>query len=1017
MFQRLRNILKSRKRKKEKAQIAVILILFFAILLVGLGVVINLSKVSQIKTGVTIAADTTSAFMGSMMASYAEAYYQEGIKRGTQAGHSGLSKNVTDWGLMGKILAVIIAIIALLIVIFSSGLGTPLAIALCAFAVAISITALVLQITVVQPAITNMWATMFSNLPYADQFQETAINTALQKASNDSVKIKDTADLDQDGYYYNDGTSEGDAEKVGRFSFLYTQRANEIAGSVALQAGVAEEFLKAVAEFTYDEPTQADGSPWFSWDPAWSLPPDGWGVLDAQAKNCPSSGYFRNECVLDCKPYANTGNPCPNNGTIWNLIYDENYEDPNNSFESFREFFGRDDENPAISFSPNPYGIATATSTAPKKYLEKDSRGIYNLLWRMNQVSLDYPASDDRHCFWCATEELGCASTGGFDLSDFNTSLINCTESSQGCCISPDLDQITGSVLESDIVDPGACYIQAEDFAWKKGINNYCGTLLPYSECPTKSCASNCTFSYTPGSLTCCSDPALAEGCFPSPEACVPDYGCGIDGNGNPFSNKELWGEDFIDTLRYNNESGIDAFLLWAKEILERSPSMLMASTDWYSEFRYWAGNPETGEVGMLMQWANIINAIRLEFGQYLGNFPGQDMICRPGVPSTWYEIEACYDDILTDIIKCYTACETNESLCDSLATRLGLNFEEPPINNDEATGCDISNDPPNSVGTETYSFKRELLMWKEKIEHRRDFLFGSDGNGGVYGEIGDVSAKLMEANTKINVFLGDPRLVMMNTMANSSQSFYGDHSTATYAWKDQPEDGSEGKWHIVRVEARLPTRCDDKCGRTSCEDNSYCSEPDLPWIKEWKHSIGTNRWYSLLDYGCRGDCGQGHSPGKKKWKCGKGYKNKESFKDIEKCFKGGLTKARVVRYDEGGGILKWATNKEFWKMLFTNPSAIPLVGAGPGYIENSAYCGNILAAGGGSIDGGGSFGIDGAILLSRPSPENYDCWVLLNKLLKVGTEVQSCTEYYCTKNENSMFAVKFVTCPAGVFD
>lgn len=69
MFQQLRNILKPRKRKKEKAQIAVILILFFAILLVGLGVVINLSKVSQIKTGVTIAADTTSAFMGSMMAS------------------------------------------------------------------------------------------------------------------------------------------------------------------------------------------------------------------------------------------------------------------------------------------------------------------------------------------------------------------------------------------------------------------------------------------------------------------------------------------------------------------------------------------------------------------------------------------------------------------------------------------------------------------------------------------------------------------------------------------------------------------------------------------------------------------------------------------------------------------------------------------------------------------------------------------------------------------------------------
>ncbi len=1016
MIRFFQNFIKPKKAQLHKGQISVVLILFFAILLMTLGVVINLGKASQIKTHMTLAADSAAAFMGSSMASYSESLFQEVIKRGPNDGHEHLSKNIADWGIWGKILGVVIAIIALILTC-TGVLAAPGAILFAVAAVVISTTALVLQVTVVEPSVASMWGKMFANIPMADQIQENAINIIFQKASNDSVLVPDIMDMDQDGYYYGDGTEIGDKEKVGRFSFLYSQRATQVAGEVSPQSGVAGNFLKALAEFVYDEPLQSDGSAWFTWDPAWTLPPDGWAVLDGKVQDCPNVGYFKNECDLGCGP-TGTAATCDDNGTPWRYSYNPHYENGFNDFESFREFIGRDDENPAIYFDPQPKGVAVAVdiSSLPA-YLERDSLGLYNLLWRMDRVSLnvsDYPPNDNRYCEWCADDDntglSQCLNQGGFDLGAQTTSNSNCNSDNMGgCCINPNLDEARGETL--DPRDNDFCYVnEPYNFSWKKGILKYLAHTMPYSQGPGKNCDSSCIFN---SDFSCCTSNAPIDICTPDFTGCEPNWSCGFDGAGNAAGNTALWREDTIDVFRYGDSGiSIDSFLGWAKEVLKTDPNLLVYDLGWKEDFDYWFGSSQ-GIVAKLLSWKESVNKILTELMQYTTSSLSTGDVCE----GTLEEVEGCYDEILEDINTCHADCVNNTSTCEALSYKLRFDqsFEEPPPQNPydpmygQATGCEVSN---STHGPEEYSFMRALMMWKEKIEHRKEFLFGQNSDGGVYYEALDSIVKLTAARNKIEEFLDDPRVIMMIEYLNStSSSFSFEHSMAVYAWQDEAsEDGSDPKWHIVRVEANLPTKCSGNCGRTSCEGPpaGVCREPELPWIKKWEASwAATKDWYSLIDYSGKGRCGQGNRTDKK---------NRKSYKDPGRCFKGGLTKARVVRYDEGGDVLKWATNKEFWKMIFKNPKAS--ANTNPDLIEDMDKCGMLLGAAGGSIDGGGSFGMEGAVMLSQPSEQNQACWNLLTELLKMGSEARSCTEYYYTKDPNreSMFKTKFVTCPSDAF-
>lgn len=269
------------------------------------------------------------------------------------------------------------------------------------------------------------------------------------------------------------------------------------------------------------------------------------------------------------------------------------------------------------------------------------------------------------------------------------------------------------------------------------------------------------------------------------------------------------------------------------------------------------------------------------------------------------------------------------------------------------------------------------------------------------------------------------------------------DKSIAIYAWRDEAKTGQpvdSGKWHAVRAQVFVPTRCAGKCGRTFCEtsgnsncddagrtiqsgDPSYpgCREPYMPWVKKWEHTVSLHKYWSVIDYVNVDDEGQ------KKGCCGSGngsdVGNLESYRDGVKCFKGGLVRADLMRYDEGGGAFNWATGGNFWTTIFKNPNA-PSTSSSPDDIET--VCDLKSSQGWETPDGGKSYAIAGsdgkvsAFVINEPSAENGACRNLVKDLLRQGFESQSCAEYYCrhidgnadTDYDNSKFGIKFVQCP-----
>lgn len=212
---------------KQSGQIAVILVVFIGVLLAAFAVIVNLSKVSQQRTAMTVAVDTTTAFMASMYASYAEAQYQGVIEPGDNKEYEYplTRKELAAW--VAQAVALIIAIVGIVIAVCTAGAGTVvsafLIIAVCS--AVLSLAALVIELAYVNPQTQQMWNKMFKYMKTYDQFREQGAQALFASLVSDSVMIPDKHDYNQDGYYVGDGTAEGSASKVSRFSVLYTRRA------------------------------------------------------------------------------------------------------------------------------------------------------------------------------------------------------------------------------------------------------------------------------------------------------------------------------------------------------------------------------------------------------------------------------------------------------------------------------------------------------------------------------------------------------------------------------------------------------------------------------------------------------------------------------------------------------------------------------------------------------------------------------------------------------------------------
>ncbi|GEM_PF-3229119 len=366
-----------REKRNKKGQVAVILILLVAAGLIFYAITMNLGRLSQIKALTTIASNTTTSQLGSQMASYGQQISQERLGgRFQKCKYSGVLR------------ALIMGIILGGLAIFTAGLGSMLATALglpawvgAVLTGGIMAIPLVLQTTVIEPSLTNKWNKLMSGLPtIEDNFTEQGIMTGLQGVVTDHVLVADVDDADQDQLWGYDGNEPRD--RISRFNIYYNERLKSIKpkDNQDVQA-----FIDALKEFLYEDPPSGLD--------------DGWAIIDPWV-GCPTS-----ECDPCCVPLMDPADPtaqlrpeeCPDDATVvpqckanspyganYPFVYDPFYELPGNSFLSFREQLGRDDEHQLFTKDPTDPNYVQQTPTfpvppllPPNNFLIQDATGYY----------------------------------------------------------------------------------------------------------------------------------------------------------------------------------------------------------------------------------------------------------------------------------------------------------------------------------------------------------------------------------------------------------------------------------------------------------------------------------------------------------------------------------------------------------------------------------------------------------------------------------------------------------------
>ena len=196
-----------------RGQTALILILLTAAALIFLAITLNWGRIAQVKSLLTVAADSSASALASDAASYGEMLKQ-----------TYLQNTNYQWGLDGVLLSVIILIVA--IVLMFTPAGQALSGWAFAFAIAgmvMTFATIVLQLVWINPMISAMWNKLQKNQPTQQQFFEQSVGTALQGAVTDQVNITDYFDWNANGIMGNNASG-FPLDVVGRFAVYYTDR-------------------------------------------------------------------------------------------------------------------------------------------------------------------------------------------------------------------------------------------------------------------------------------------------------------------------------------------------------------------------------------------------------------------------------------------------------------------------------------------------------------------------------------------------------------------------------------------------------------------------------------------------------------------------------------------------------------------------------------------------------------------------------------------------------------------------
>ncbi len=260
------------------------------------------------------------------------------------------------------------------------------------------------------------------------------------------------------------------------------------------------------------------------------------------------------------------------------------------------------------------------------------------------------------------------------------------------------------------------------------------------------------------------------------------------------------------------------------------------------------------------------------------------------------------------------------------------------------------------------------------KFKHRRDFLQR------MFDQAQYIRRFLLAAKAAFDEFLDGPAADLIQARIDYEEQETGLPYHAVYGWKDEPKDPQDpAKWHIVKVEARIPGSCDNECGPGQGDP-----DPEWPKIKTYTKSWGTKRCYELTNVT-------------------------------------GYVKFRTIRYDEEriSDPVKFPNNLPIWKFRGAHPKRMQGSDYKPGGKFDPAQLDELCATSqiNTFLDDSPTDGLyEGAFMMEKyigftAGPEdNSACWNLAHELLARGVIDETCAQYFWDDASDRM-NFRFVSC------
>ncbi|MBI3601840.1 MAG: hypothetical protein HY209_03000 [Candidatus Omnitrophica bacterium] len=606
--------------KHKKGQAALIMILVAATALTFYAITLNWSRVADVKIHHWMAATNASTQSASLLASWGErTLWEELIPLGDPLDYnSGVIEHVEKTWLFIKILVIIIVVI---ITIFTLGATAALLV------LVIMLVALTLEYAVITPMQFDIWNKLEKNMAEElDQFREEGIRTGLQAAVNDPVNLPDRFDMNSNGKFGFDTTSNVANDTISRFSFYYTERLKTIKFINTQAYDNFREALQNLITYPTSFYCQAPGNE--SSANCQNTPPYGLSFSSycTQAKTdatmpklgpvcnpkCAGrspplpqtepTGYTFidpaqawNDANQHCSELCRTDSSaqCPKNAAnashpYYNLLYDPFLELDYKSDDpaSFRGLLGYDDES----------GDPTTSAQIQKTFSKNKSVGVvYPMLWDMNGL----PAGNDLTTAFGIPGSSGALLTDSLSKDPVNGLQLNYRPA--------DSDLATACTNEDNVKYPVETGIW-----WKSGADRYCSGpagLRPY--------------------------PPLADGAEPYNywpySSCPYMYNsAGQKISCTQSTQKSLWVQDRLDTMVY----GLNSFLKF-NQYLQKIPEKTLASSvdTWYPQAAAWIAPQCKTPTGGQSCAADITNHPGCSAVQYMitnNNYDSSYLTCSP---------------------------------------------------------------------------------------------------------------------------------------------------------------------------------------------------------------------------------------------------------------------------------------------------------------------------------------------------------------------------------------------------